>query len=435
LTTDKFKPKVLVTSIDSWSKLVGADYLSSLFDGYDIDKLANIYIRDEIPTSTVCRKYFRISENLIIKSILHRTISTGKAYNDDVITHDNIDIQNLREHNERYRKMKNKKSSFMFLVRELIWLMGKWRSPELDAFIDDFKPDIVMFALEGYIHFNRLNRYVLKRTHAKGFGFFWDDNFSFVNGWKGFWPTLYRLLQRIDIMKTIQYCNGYFANTTFTKQICDTSFGINCTVITKPARLRSNEWVKYEIKKPIRMLYTGNFNICRFSSIQVLVNAMRKINKLEILFDLTIYTTSFLQKFEKDSIKELYVHINGAIPQSEVHFLQSKADILIYVEDILGGCKNSSRLSFSTKLPDYFGAGKCIFAIGTYNTSPINYLKEKDAAILSISEQQVYDNLLQILKDPNIVLNYAKKAFECGLKNHSKTDMQKRMVEAFNASL
>ena len=57
-----------------------------------------------------------------------------------------------------------------------MWLMGHWKSLELCEFLDDFKPDIIIYGMEGYCYFHRIVRYALKYTGATGIGFFWDDN-------------------------------------------------------------------------------------------------------------------------------------------------------------------------------------------------------------------------------------------------------------------
>ena len=141
--------KVLVCSISAWNKKSGADTFSTLMEGYDIDKIANLYIREDMPDSSVCSKYFRISENAVIKSIFKRKIKTGKQ----IILEKNHELADDNEYNaavtqERYRKYGANRNYLLLCAREVLWMLGKWKSHELNRFIDEFQPDTVFFSIE-----------------------------------------------------------------------------------------------------------------------------------------------------------------------------------------------------------------------------------------------------------------------------------------------
>ena len=59
--------KILVMTVPSWNSKVGANSWASLLEDYGCENVANICIREEIPDSKVCSRYFCVSENRIIK--------------------------------------------------------------------------------------------------------------------------------------------------------------------------------------------------------------------------------------------------------------------------------------------------------------------------------------------------------------------------------
>ena len=59
--------KILVITVPSWNSKVGANSWATLLEKYPSENIASIFIRDEIPDSEVCSRYFNISENRIIK--------------------------------------------------------------------------------------------------------------------------------------------------------------------------------------------------------------------------------------------------------------------------------------------------------------------------------------------------------------------------------
>ena len=149
--------KILVITVSSWNSKIGSNTWPTLLEGTSADNVANICIREEKPDSSACNNYFVISENRVLKSILKRKIKTG--YIPLAQTEDEAREQDLSAHNERYQKMSKKRNYFKLLAREMVWKLGKWKTKELDEFLDSFKPDIILHSMEGYIHLNRIIQY------------------------------------------------------------------------------------------------------------------------------------------------------------------------------------------------------------------------------------------------------------------------------------
>ena len=123
---EKRAPKILIFTVSAWNSKVGANTWASLLSQYDSENLANICIRNEIPDSKVCARYFSISESKILKSVFNRRVQTGQK----IKAEENAQwIENdLQEHNLRYEKMSRKRSTFKLLCRELVWKFGKWKT-------------------------------------------------------------------------------------------------------------------------------------------------------------------------------------------------------------------------------------------------------------------------------------------------------------------
>jgi len=429
--TNACKYKVLVSTIPCWNDNTGSNTFSSLFEGYDLDKIANLYLREEIPESPICKIYFRISENLLIRSLFNKKIKSGKLYLDNNIIADEQDTKNFIETQKRYKKHSKNRRWLLLYAREVLWKLGRWKSTELDSFVDSFKPDVIIFAMEGYIHFNRINRYIIKRSGAKAIGYFWDDNFTYKQKPWNIGYRIYRFFQRRDLIKTAKCCEYFFAISPKTKTECDAFFGINSMLLTKPVNIENDNWKNYELKTPIKMLYTGKLLIGRWQTIKLLNDAMSKINREKTIIELDIYTTSDIPQDNLNKLNKS-IRILGNIPQSEVLNVQQNADILLFIEDLIGKERKTARLSFSTKLTDYFRSGKCIFAIGDNDLSSIEYLKEKEAAVIATNTDEIESKLRLLCDNPHIIKEYGKKAFQCGKYNHNQKDIKSVLFETIN---
>ena len=50
---------------------------------------------------------------------------------------------------KRYQKYGAKRNVLLLFAREILWYLGKWKTKELDSFLEEFKPDVVFFGHGG----------------------------------------------------------------------------------------------------------------------------------------------------------------------------------------------------------------------------------------------------------------------------------------------
>lgn len=420
------KKKVLVTTVNAWSSKSGSDTMSSLMQNYGANYVAGLYIRADLSDSTSAGKYFHIYEGRVLRSILNHKIQTGEYFSPYAICIDNTSKE-VNEEKKRY-KLKNKNFREIFvLIRELVWILGKWKSKELNSFLDDFKPEVLICPIEGYIHFNRINEYIINKCHPKVIGYLWDDNFTYKQN-----PNLlhqfHRFWLRKSVRRLIKKCDTVFAISSKMKEEADAEFNVNCQLLTKPI-YNKMPFVEYTPATPIHILYTGKLIIGRDLTIVKVVEAIKNINKEKTKIILDIYSDTILSPsmLAKINVEGCCV-LHEPVSKSEVIELQTHADVLLFVESLSDKIL-TARLSFSTKLTDYFSAGKCIWGIGNEDLGPISYLQQEDAGLVSTDEKSIYDALNKIMT-PNIIMTYARKAYECGQRNHNAEIILNKLYDA-----
>ena len=112
-----------------------------------------------------------------------------------------------------------------------------------------------------------------------------------------------------------------------------------------------------------------------------------------------------------------------AVPKDKVAAIQEQADILVFAESLSKKYRYAARLSFSTKITDYFCAGRCIFALGSNEIAPIDYLSEEDAAVVVTDYKDIEGALRKLCDNPALIEEYGKKAYDCGKRHHSREDV------------
>ena len=166
--------RILITSIACWNQQTGSNTFSTLFEDFESSNLANIYIDAELPDSKVCSRYFGIREWDVVRSVYKRKLKTGS----EVLVIDGN--RNTAAPINKTKQFARKRRRLFLWIRELAWKLGRWKSKELNAFLDDFNPEVLVFPIESYPYFNRLNEYIIKKCKPKKvIGYLWDDNFTY----------------------------------------------------------------------------------------------------------------------------------------------------------------------------------------------------------------------------------------------------------------
>lgn len=420
-------PKVIVTCIDVWRDDAGANTLPNFFSDWDPDKVAVVYTKAALPDTKLCNSFFQISENEIMRAALHPGRKCGKVVYNEHKSTDTETKQNkvaVDEESKRYNFFRSHNLSIFKLAREFLWSLGAWKSKQFDEYLKSIDADVIFFPIYPYAYMNKIQSYIAKKTGLRGVAYIADDNYSYRAEWYNpmFWIRRFFLRKSID--EVMKYCDELLVILPKLKEEYADKFDLPIDVLTKGISIDC-EFEKTEKKLPLKMVYTGNLFIGRDKSIVKVVDAIKKINQNGTRIELDIYSHIQLSKKLKKKLNvEGCSSFKGAVPISEVQKIQNEADIVLFVEGLDAFNKNKARLSFSTKLTDYFKSGKCIFAVGPANIAPIDYLSENQAAVVATSKKEIYDKLLDLVENTEVIDKYGEQAYALGKREHSNEKMK-----------
>ncbi len=428
---NKETPKILSISLLAWRIDSNSHTETELFKFWQPDKVAQIYTKSELPDTSVCNSFFQISENAVIKSVINRK-SVGRRVENSGKT-ENADIKANQQEKKLYDFAHKRKSWFLTLVREIVWSLGRWKSKSLDKFINDENPDVYFVPIYPVVYMCKIQSYILKKYPKPYVAYLWDDNYSYKNC-HGLWSLLHRAWLRKYVKRLAQGCDEMFTITKMQARETDRLFGTKSRVLTKGLDYTGLEYKEINPKSPIKMVYTGNMQIGRDASITQIAKAVSEINKNgeKIRFD--IYSPTVLSDKKTAQLnKDGTIH-HGNVDRSLIADIQSSADIVVFAESLEKKHRYAARLSFSTKLTDYFKSGKCIFAIGDSEIAPIEYLRDNDCAVICNNYGDIKEKLQKLIDNPDLINDYGKRAFDTGYNNHSEEKICKTFKEAFYCS-
>lgn len=417
------KIRVLVVTYLPWSNEISVgNTLSNIFRGME-DRLefANIYFREDNPNNDIVSHFFNISEKQLAKSIFDRKAVGHEVHPEET--------PQKKSFSNRYNKARSMRWDSMLLAQDMIGVLGKWKSNALNEFVEHFQPDFVFGPLGRVPVSNNLMRYVSTKYDIPLVTYPWDDHYSLkkVAFSPFFWIKTF--VERHAIRKCAKQSEFLYG---ITQTMCDEYaryFHKDIKVLYKGYDFGEMP----EIKKftiPLKFIYMGNLGSGRWQVLGKLAEAINEINKKGKKVEMLVYSMSPKTEAMKKALDNGDSHLMPPVDNKDVLATMKSADVLVHVEPALLKDRLFFRLSFSTKLVDYFFNARCILALGG-DTSSIRYLRDNDAAIVETDVCKIKEQIERLVNQPDLVSEYAEKAWDCGLRNHQIQEIQDGIYSDF----
>lgn len=417
--------KVLILTSSPWDDTINTgNTLSNFFSNYERDKLCHVYLTNGMPNNPINCLSWNVSEKDVVRGILSKDIK-GNIY----IPSEENNINNVISEKKLSQSFQHYRFIVLLWIRELIWSIFLRKSSSLKKFVCDYNPDIIFAPLGSKWYTNKLLLKIKGITNSKVVGFVADDLYSLKQFSISPLYWIDRLISRKWLKRSISICDSLYVMSQKQKDEYDKTFNINSKILYKSDVFKKE--IKYFPKNEvIKFVYTGNLIYGRWKTIVKIGRIMDKFNTGSEKCRLDVYSQTQvtpIMKFKIDQCKS--INFCGMVPASEVKRKQEEADVLLHTEAFELKSKLLTRLSFSTKLVDYFKSARCIFAIGWEEAASINYLINNDAAIVATNEKEIEEKIKIIVDNPNIIEEYAQKAWDCGNSNHQIDIIQKGLYE------
>lgn len=394
---------------------IGNTFLN-LFSGMDDVEIASVCTKTGKPDLSIFR-CFCITEGMIIRNLLGK----GAAGVEMDYSSDSILPTPETKTSSSISFVKRSRWTIFFILQDLLWLVGRWKSEQLKKFLKDYQPDIIFTVLSEKKYLNRLILYISNLTNKKLVVYAWDNNYSLKRFCLSPLAWMQHFCNRYYMRKVVKKADKLYVISELQKKDYEKAFKRSCTVITKLEDFSEPAPIKTCFSYPLKMVYTGNLYANRWKSLKVLVDVLERINRDTTKVQLNIYTATSLPKtIQKDLERDGTSYFRGCVSQNEIKKIQKDADILVYTEPT--DFKNSLtvRQSFSTKIVDYFKSARPIVAVGSKKVASIKYILEQECAIVADNEQELYEKLSSVIDDNQQLQTYAMKSYMCGRRNHDK---------------
>ncbi len=391
--------------------------LVSIFKGVPDENIYQIYLNSDVPDYSENCHYIQLNEKQILSSVFKIK---------------NLCCREIKATPEKISSATIKNHSFgnhtKRLLRECVWKMSFWKI-KLGEWLKDKHFDVVFFMAGDGLFAYSVYSFVMKNISAKGCMFFTDD---YIIGKNSFSPvaTIRRCLLKSKIKKTLTLINELYVISDEMRDAYYNLFNVEGYIIRNFSIEKKNTPITSLQKKSghLVMVYAGGLHYNRWKVLSQIAKHLSNLNKLsEVKCCLKIYST---QNISKKIINQLSIkgasEFLGSASASQIADIYASADILLHVESFEKKAIASTKFSFSTKIPEYLSASKCVLAVGPAEVASVKYLS--NFACVASNEKEIQIVLARLMNDDDYRAKI-KENCEIGYENDFSEETQKKCLE------
>lgn len=366
--------------------------LCTLFADIKKDDLAQVYFSPMTPNVDRCQTYYRVDEKLLIKSLFGLIpYKCGKIIN-TVVDDKGKSVR------EAYKVASIKTNTSVILLRDLIWACSVWINSKLKKWLNSFSPEVVFFILSDTQRNYKLLKYVLRQFHVPVVVFVTDDYYHNPNDRSNTYISRrFKQLQREanSVKNNVSYVIG--CSSLAAKEFGEIFNAPSETILTPVApKFLKMELCSQTNNDEIVLRYFGNLGLGRWLILEQLGKALEALRLKGYKAHLEIFSnisdTEIINRLNIGSA----CFYKGWIQGEEFERMLHTANIAVHVESFDDKMCKRTRLSVSTKIADYLGAGKCILAIGKRELASIQHIQNVAYTISNLNDlEKKLESLLQ----------------------------------------
>lgn len=415
--------RILIVSYESWRETNnGGNVLSNIFSAFPDAELAQIYCSGEEPQNSLCRKYYQISESLLLTQEKGRALPQRDYGVQD--TEGPAPIEGRIN-----RRIPAPLKNAALLGREAMWSVLNWKTPALEQFVRGFQPDLIFAPCYYYYHVSMVALHVRHIAGCPMISYISDDNYSLKQ--LCFAPSFYinRLITRKWIRRMFAESELIYTMTELQKREYEAIFHRPMKVLCKHAEFTARS---KPVGDPIRFIYAGNLLLNRWRILEGLAEALAEINAPGVKAQLHVFTGTELRERTMQKLNDgVNTVLHGLVPYEELEQQYRQSDIAVFAESFDLKNRLLTRLSFSTKIIDCLNSGCAVLAVGPETHAGMQYLKENDAAVCVGSLRELKQTIRRIIEQPELISEYAAKANLLGKKNHDRAEIERQLRQDF----
>ena len=340
-----------------------------------------------IPSSDVCWQFYQVSDQQALHSFLKQQPSGGPVA--------------PKEPGAVYSASATKrKTPLKHLLREIAWKHGKWNSPKLQKWIDDFDPTHIFLFLANNTFLLDFARQISARKQVPIIAYTTEDyyfkRYNYIS--KRFSP-LYKLLS-LGLRRAYKRCAPHIRlcilNSPMLQELYAKEFSFPCACLFSKSdisfedrsELPEGEWV---------VSYLGNLGLNRHKALMEIADTL---NTLKPGSKLQVYG-SIPENIRDEFLSNAHIDYRGFVSYEEVVSVIHDSHLLIHAEYDSNFNRKDLRAAFSTKIADSVCSGTPFFIYAPSTLTETDFVIREQCGFVATDASELSQKLLEALTEEN----------------------------------
>ena len=390
--------------------------LISFFKDWGSENLAQLYFHSEVPTTSICGNYFRITDTDVFNNAVKKCKLTGKTFCAADIDETRTTSRTDTGIKSKIYSFARRRSPLIYVARNFIWKHAKWFSDELRRWISDFNPEVIFFVAGDYSFAYDITFKIAEEFNIPAVMYCCDDYFiNRLNPRSFLSKTVYN-----GLMKSVNRCMEKM-NAVIT--ICDKMTKAYTNLFDKPIYTVYTGYSAIGTpceNKTKSVVYLGNLGFNRADSLVDIGKALKQISaETGKDLKLDVYSSENRRKILKHFTEKNGIVFHGRVDADEVKNIIAESTLVVHVESFKVKNIRKVEYSVSTKIADLLASGTCILAYAPEKIASMEYLVENSAAITVTDKKHLKEKLKKALDSVEFRGSAVENAKNLAKKNHS----------------
>lgn len=411
--------KILVVSNNPFSLTFNnGKTLEALFSWVNKEDLAQLYFHySSNPDLKYCQNYYKVTDIDVLKNVFFLREPGARLEILDTSLENTIIHKQSNAKGILHKLDLNKYQIF----RDILWGLGYKKKNNLLKWVTDFNPDVIFFVAGNCGFTYSIVSWLKQRTSANLYTYITDDYVIYPH-YNSILKNIQKKRIKTKLQNIISLSQKCFVIGTDMRDAYSNYFRRVFIPIMNLVDTAS----KAVEKKPNQRLiisYFGNIALNRWKSILRLGKIVQLYNKQSIMQCKVRVYTSEISKHLSCKFEDYGIEYMGYVIGDDYNEAVMESDLLLLVESDDADYRSLTRLSVSTKIPEYLIALRPILAFGPLEVASISLISSNKIGYVMNSEASlcyqlsVFKNVIaEFLQSGHVMTlfayNYAKENFD-----------------------
>lgn len=423
--------KILVFSHNCFSQTSNnGKTLSNIFSHFPPEELCQFYLSDnEHPDFTICKDFFQITDSEILNSYFQLRSNVGRTLTNKF---NNSKTLNQKTNNFKPKRINDTRT----ILRNILWRFSKWKSLKFSTWLQEQNPRCIFFVGGNYTFSHRIARIISETYNIPLITYFTDDYILYPI-YKGLLSKLYKhtltKCYKATVYKSdLLFCIGDMMSSEYSKYFRREFNSImNCVDPSESINIKENN------SSNLRISYFGGLHLKRADAILTFSEYLKKniSSNCPLNVEIFVYTFSSIDNKTKKIFQKNNVILQLPVKGDDLKKAISDSNILLHVESNDEIIKSYTKLSVSTKIPEYFISNRPVIGYGPSDVASMRLLSDNNLGLVIDSQSKFQDNnidLKELLESQKKRAFFAEKAYKYANTHFLKEKVSINLYDTIN---